>query len=104
MTEQTKQTFYFVRPTEKGPKLFSLEASWNADYTFWDFGLYFSFWGGLRYKIPGNSEGLFTDPDDAMTYFEKETLAQVAQLRAEAEFLMNNLKILRKEKRRELIR
>jgi hypothetical protein len=99
MTEQTKQTFYFVRPTEKGPELFSLEATLRGDYKAWEFGVYFNFWGELQHLISSKHEGLCTTQKEAWIFFEKETLAQVAQLRAEAEFLMNNLKILRKEKR-----
>ena len=100
MTEQTKQTFYFVRPTEKGPELFSLEATFDTNLPAWEFGVYFSFWGRtLEHRIGEKHEGLCTTPEDALTYFKKETLAKIAHLRAEAEFLMNNLKIMKKEKR-----
>jgi hypothetical protein len=79
-----KKTFYYVKSTEKGPEVVKITPH---TYTM---------------SIGGAGEiDIFETQEEALVHYEKTTLGQHAYHKAQAEFLMKNLKLLKEMKKDE---
>lgn len=83
----TPVPLYFIEPTEDEPIIFM-----DANVTEITLEMTPMLDNDDIFDHPEQAIGLFLDPDEAIEQFKAFALAKIAHLRAEADFLMDNLK------------